>query len=115
MKIHFIWIEAHIRILGKELACKLAKHVAGQIGIGIVYYKTPNQLLKYKLKIEDCRNCRIYGTTQSIPPSIKERLKFKLPLIQRVIALVTGHGKSQIHLADDPTYSCKQENKLCLI
>jgi hypothetical protein len=119
--IHFGWVKAHIRIVGNEVADKLAKEAAQDADEqNIVYDRISTTTVATEIKMKGLikwqrqRNSTEKGALcRSFFPMIEQRLKMKIPLIPEFTDLVTGHGKTKscLHtfkLADNPTCPCNK-------
>jgi len=119
-QIHFGWVKAHAGIDGNERADKLAKEAAENENLEIIYNKTPKTTIIESIKHKEQEEWQIRWNNTSkgllsktFFPSIKERLKIKLPLTPDFTAIVTGHGKTKaylhrFHIIDNPTCTCKK-------
>lgn len=117
-KIHFSWVKAHVGIVGNELADKLAKLAAQDEDLPTSYNKVPKSTIKTEIQDtgyqlwQDRWNATDKGAlTKSFLPSIKDRLKRKLPIEPTFTAIVSGHGKTnaylhRFHLKEDPKCTC---------
>ena len=104
-QIHFGWVKAHAGIDGNERADKLAKEAAENENLEIIYNKTPKTTIIESIKHKEQEEWQIRWNNTSkgllsktFFPSIKERLKIKLPLTPDFTAIVTGHGKTKAYL-----------------
>lgn len=117
-KIYFTWVKAHVGIMGNELADKLAKAAAEDEELQSVYNKIPKSTIKTKIQETGYHQWQNRWSStnkgalsKSFFPSIKERLKIKLPLTSDFTAIISGHGKTKeylhrFHIIEDPTCTC---------
>ncbi|KAJ4446270.1 hypothetical protein ANN_12964 [Periplaneta americana] len=99
------WVTAHVGILGNEMADRLAKQTAIEDDWEIAYNKIPRDTILTEEREKTLRKWQEQWTistkgaiTKSFFPSIKNRLKIKLPIGAEFTSIVTGHGFTRSYL-----------------
>lgn len=121
-KLHFGWIKGHSGIEGNEIADRLAKQAAAE-DREIVYDRVPKEVIitqekekgieMWQQQWTDSRNGAI---SKAYFPSVKNRLRQKIPFFPEFTAIVTGHGKLRAYLhrfrlSDNPICPCGEEEQ----
>jgi len=99
-------VKAHIGIEGNELADKLAKEAAEDDDeLNIVYNRIPIITIATELKKEGITKWQRQwestdkgGLCRPFFPTVKMRIKFKIPVTPEFTAILTGHGKTKSYL-----------------
>lgn len=117
-RIHFRWVKAHVGNPGNELADKMAKEAASDEELLQVYIKVPKSTIKTEIQETGYQQWQSRwnttkngGICKAFFPSIKDRLKKRLPITPNFTAIVSGHGKTKaylhrFHIIDDPKCTC---------
>lgn len=118
--IHFTWVKAHVGNEGNELADNLAKLAANSPEMELAYNLIPNSTIKREQREislqtweNEWKNSSNGSVTKEYFPTVKSRLRTKLPLSHNFTAMTTGHGRlgayfHRFHISQDPTCVCKK-------
>ena len=119
---HFGWVKGHAGIEGNELMDRLAKRTAVEDG-PVVYDKMPREVIITREKENGLymwqrqwTNSGKGALTKAFFPSVRNRLRQKIPIFPDVTTMVTEHGKirSYIHrfgLIDNPKCPSDEEEE----
>jgi hypothetical protein len=119
---HFGWVKGHAGIEGNELVDSLAKEAAVADGM-VLYDKIPRdghhkaregKWTSYVATAVD--EYRERSSDQSFFPSVRNRLRQKIPTFLEFRKLVTGHGKLKLYLhrfglTDNLMSQCEEEQQ----
>ena len=118
-KIHFSWVKGHTGIAVNELVDMMAKAAAADENQDMAYEKSPKSTITSE--INEIGLDRWDITTKGrisklFFPSVKDRLKLKLPLIPVFTAIVSGHAKIKSTYIDSTLQTtqhalARQDNK----
>jgi len=119
---HFGWVKGHVGIEGNGLVDRLAKEAAVEDG-PVVYDKMLREAIITREKENGLHmwqrqwmNTGKGAVTKAFSPSVRNRLRQKIPIFPEFTTMVTGHGKlgSYLHrfgLIDNPKCPCEEEEK----
>jgi ribonuclease HI len=97
--VHFAWVKGHAGIKGNEMVDRLAKEAAVKDGPAI-YYKIPTEVIVTREKENGLQRWQQQWTntgkravTRAFFPSVRNRLRQKLPIFPEFTTTVSGCGK----------------------
>jgi ribonuclease HI len=97
--VRFGWVKGHAGIEGNELVDRVAKEAAVEDGPA-VYDKMPREVIITREKENGLRMLQRQWTdggkgavTKAFFPSVRKRLRQKIPIFPEFTTMLTGHGK----------------------
>jgi hypothetical protein len=97
-------VKGHAKIEGNELMDRLANEAAVEDG-PVVYDKIPREVIIMREKEnglhmwqQQWMNVENGTVTKAFFPSVRNRLRQKIPIFPEFTTMVTGHGKLRSHL-----------------
>jgi ribonuclease HI len=119
---HFGWVKGHAGIEGNGFVDRLAKEAAVEDG-PVIYDKISREVLVTQVKENGLKmwqqqwtNTGKGAVTKAFFPSVRNRLREKIPIFPEFTMMVTGHGKlrSYLHrfgITDNPMCLYKEEEQ----
>jgi hypothetical protein len=104
-QIRFSWVKAHIGVHSNELGDKVAKEGAQSTDKQYEYTRIPKSYL-YHVAAEEAKQkwqaewttCNKVAATKQYFLSMQDRQRTKLTLTKKLVAVLTGHGKTRAYL-----------------